>query len=701
MSDGDEKGGVDVRRTGGSIVRAVAVRALAYGVLCLVVLLSLVDVRSLVVRHDLRGEVAADTGEDAGPGWPQLRGVGYDGRSGEVGLADSWGAQGPPVLWNREIGAGYSGVIARGGRAYTQAQSLTEQKVVCLEADTGRTVWEHRYGWPYQAGGMFPGPRATPTWAEGRVYFAGPDGLVGCLEARDGREVWAVNVVEKFGGRGADFGYACSPVVEEGMVVLPVGGAGASVVALDAKAGTVRWKSGDWPASYSSALPITFRGRRQVAVFLQNALVGFDLRTGRLLWEQAYARGFDEHAAALLYDEPYLRAAQAYRAGSDLYVLEVAPPADGEEGGVPRVAARKVRHDAPLSNDVASSVLVGGFVYGFDLREMQAAPGRASRGTFRCVEFKTGRVRWSSDRPGQAGIVAADGKLLMLNDSGEVVMVRVNPERYEELGRVEVFPGETCWTAPALEGGRLFLRSPTRAACLFVGKPERMSARQRGIVAGAAKAPGATARGARPTWLVGGEREHPFEMPDRRELGRWYGVSLAALAGAGVLAGIVYAVARGRWRRVVPAVVFWAGVVGLGVLATPVANRFGGGGFVFTWPLALCAVQQAALGMVGWSRRVGRGMRGEIVAMAGVVGLVVACLIYFRLTRELNLAPAWYFLCVLPAAWPVAVPTARRVWRGGGVVRDLMWMGVVFTVYFWAAGGWMLIRTARVEGAVM
>lgn len=197
----------------------------------------------------------------SGPGWPHLRGPNYDSKSEETGLADTWPETGPPLLWFREIGRGYSGFAAAGGRVYTQVQTLYAQYVVCLEGDTGRTLWEHQYDWPYEAAGMYPGPRSTPTWHDGRIYFAGPRGTVGCLDADSGSSIWSLNVIEKFGGRGHDFGYCCSPVVEDGMVILPVGGEGASLVALDARNGATIWKSGDEPASYCPAVPITLDGR--------------------------------------------------------------------------------------------------------------------------------------------------------------------------------------------------------------------------------------------------------------------------------------------------------------------------------------------------------------------------------------------------------------------------------------------------------
>jgi outer membrane protein assembly factor BamB len=674
------------------IIRLVVVRVLVYSIICLIMAASLVDIRSLSLgspSHVLAPETFAATG----PGWPQLRGPSYDGHSAETGLADTWPAKGPPVLWARRIGGGYSGVIVRDGRAYTQAQGLTGQSVVALDAETGQTIWQYKYAGPFQPGGMFPGPRATPTWCDGRIYFASPDGLAGCLSAIDGKPLWSLNVRTQFGGRGTVFGYACSPVVEDGKVILPVGGSSASVVALDARTGATLWASGDAPASYCSALPITFQGRRQIVAFLQNALVGFDLQTGRLLWQQSYSQGYDEHSAAPLYDEPFLRTMQAFGAGSHLYKLAAVPPAPGT--GDAGCRAKLVRHDSQMSNDVASSVLVDGFVYGFDLASIQTERGRPSRGVFRCMDFKTGQIRWSSDRPGQAAIVVADGKLLMFNDRGQVLLVRVNPQSYEELARAEVFPGQTCWTAPALEHGRLYLRSPTQVACLFVGKPERMSSRQRELARPLSTIPRVVRRDL--TWLMAGERPYPFELPDLRELTRWYLFSLGALVAAGVLAAVTLITLRifgGHWRSLPARVVLWIGLLILGLVVTPLANRYAGQ-FVFTWPLSLITAQQLALAALSRPRQTKMSHTDGWLGTIGAMSLVLACLLYFNVTRQVNLAPAWYFLATLPVTWPLAVPAARSLWRRRGIVADVLWMGAIFSLSFWASGGVMLWRTAH------
>jgi hypothetical protein len=131
-----------------SVVRAVLVRLLVYGGIGLAVALWFVDFRALRSRLS-NSQPVADEPASADPGWPHVRGPQYTAHSAETDLADSWPEEGPPVLWTREIGRGYSGLIAVGSRLFTQTQSLTEQTVLALDADTGRTIWEHRYGWPY------------------------------------------------------------------------------------------------------------------------------------------------------------------------------------------------------------------------------------------------------------------------------------------------------------------------------------------------------------------------------------------------------------------------------------------------------------------------------------------------------------------------------------------------------------------------
>src|SRR5262249_3016460 len=139
-------------------------------------------------------------GEGANHDWPHLRGPQYDGNSPEKGLLDAWPDGGPPLLWTHPLGQGDSGFVAAGGSVVTRFQSGTGQYVICLDADAGTEIWRRRVDWAWRPAGAYPGPFATPTWDAGRLYYSTPAGLVGCLDAEDGRPIWSINIVAKYKG---------------------------------------------------------------------------------------------------------------------------------------------------------------------------------------------------------------------------------------------------------------------------------------------------------------------------------------------------------------------------------------------------------------------------------------------------------------------------------------------------------------------
>lgn len=466
--------------------------------------------------------------------WPFIRGENFDGQSQESGLLDAWPSSGPPVLWTRELGQGYSSFVAWDDRIATQYQTLAGQFVACLKADTGKTLWQHRYDWPHETAGVYPGPRATPTYADGRVYFAAPNGLIGCITANEGTLLWSRNPTVEFKGQGTDFGYSCAPTVVDGMVLLPIGGRGASMIALDATDGSLVWRAGDDAASYTPAYPITLHERRCVLGYLQNTLVCHDLATGELILRYVLSSGYDEHSAWPIYAEPYLWISSPFKAGSEL--LEFTTDEDGP--------VRTVWKSTRMSNDIFSSVLVDGAIYGFDLHEAQAKTHRPSRGEFLCQDLMTGEELWSvgdpqqrhspgtstiGDEPriGHATVIVADGKLIMLNDTGELILARVNRDRYEELARLTVLGGEMCWTQPTLHRGRLFVRNHSRAACLFLGEPSTLETATLGQSITVSDIPQREYVDIA-AMILGIEPEYAFDIPSVAWLWNWFMVSLFA-----------------------------------------------------------------------------------------------------------------------------------------------------------------------------
>ncbi len=598
--------------------------------------------------------VACNVSAAESGGWPHIRGENYDGVSTETGLANEWPVQGPPVLWVKELGQGYSSIVVRNDRAYTQYQTLAGQFVLCMNALTGETVWSYRYDWPFETTGLYPGPFSTPTLSEDHVYFTTPAGDVACLTL-SGRLVWSRELKKEFDGQGTDFGYACSPTVMDGKVILPVGGRGASIVALDAVSGDIVWKTGDEPASYTPILPITIEGQSQVVGYLQHDMVGCDLNTGKQLWKKTLSRGYDEHSAWPIYREPMLWTSAPFQAGSHLWKLTAA-------GGS---SCQEIWQSDLMSNDVSSSVLVDGTIYGFDLAEAQSKAHRPSRGAFRAIDFLTGDERWvngdaeirrSTDQAtdvdtepvvGHASVIAADGKLILLNDLGDLILAQANPNQYIELARARVLGGEIGWSTPALDNGRLFVRNRSRAVCVYVGTGKLAASIDAMSIE---DLPQGTVRDY--SRFLGVEPEYAMDAPTRRWLWNWYfvGVGILSVAGLSVLVARFATrpkLSTNRCRSLFVVIAFVLGLI-VGPPTSLLAHDF-----IFTWPLSLFIVFAAAIQQSDLSRK-SSGKSHAQTRISRMVALVflLTCAAYFVGCRRLSLVTQWTFLCGFPAAVP-------------------------------------------------
>lgn len=612
--------------------------------------------------------------------WPHLRGPQYDGTSAETGLAETWPAGGPPRLWSLPLGQGHSGFIVAEGKVFTQRQTLGGQYVLCLDPDSGETVWETRYDWAWQPKGPYPGPYASPTWSRGKVYYSSPTGLVGCLDAKTGTSLWSVNVREKFGGKGCEFGYAATPLVEDDKMIVPVGGPAASMVALHAEHGGTVWTAGDDPASYCPALPITFQGRRCIVGYLQNALIIVELASGKLLHRWPLSSGYDEHSAWPLYKEPHLLLASPFRVPAIL--LRLQSDSGGTLAGAPMWQSRQ------LSNDIVPSVLHAGHIYGFDLKQLQASRHRASRGVFRCLDWSTGDVRWSTDRIGQASALVADGKLYLLNDSGSLIMARADPAKYEELGRTQLFEDDVCWTPPALWRGRLFVRSPSQVVCLYVGRPEdQPQATEKSAL------PPTRSLRFDPAWLLSREREFPNDAPALDELVTWFLACIVLVfGGAALLTGISRLLSqRILGRQVCGSPLFWALAFGLGLLGP---NLFSSllDLCLFTWPASLYAAFHAPLLARLWALQPSASRSRAWLARLLLLGFAVACYGYFELCKAVGMFIGWSFLGGFALAFPFTL-LAVRAEMAGRMRAAIGWTFVAFASFFGAAQAWLAWRS--------
>lgn len=390
----------------------------------------------------------------AGP-WPQWRGPRRDGVAPDVGLAMSWPAKGPRVLWRADCGEGYSSVTVAAGRAFTHMRTDRENEtVICWDAITGDEQW--RVNYPCQYWNQYgSGPRSTPTVDGDRVYTVGATGILHCLKTEDGEKVWAKDLLKEYDAVNREWGVAFSPLIEGDLVLtMPGGSGGKSLVALDKHTGKEVWRALDDPASFSSPIAATLAGERQLVFLTGNALVGVSPRNGTLHWRYPWQTHAGVNVATPIARGDYLFLSTGYNKGCA--VLKVR--ADGRGG----FEVRRVYESSEMCNHFASCVLYGEHLYGVS----------GDNGILTCMEFRTGKVCWENTDFGKGSLLVADGHLLLLSDRGRLVLAEATPEEYREKAAFAAFRrGDKCWTMPVLADGRLYLRNQKQVVCLDLKNP--------------------------------------------------------------------------------------------------------------------------------------------------------------------------------------------------------------------------------------
>ena len=386
--------------------------------------------------------------------WPNWRGPHHDGISRETGLLTSWPEQGPKVLWEAELTGGYSSVAMAGGRLFTQSKDNAEETVLCFDAAGGTKVWEFRYPCDYEDHTEHldqrfkSGPRATPAVDGDRVYTIGTAGDLFCLEAATGKEVWHRNLMQMVGRTIPEYGYCNSPfIVGERLFVHPGGLDGNSIAALDKRDGNILWQALDDKIGWATPIHYEFQpgGPGQLVYFTATGPVAVSPTDGKLLWRHEWRTEFDLNVAAPIYSAGRLFISSNYGRGGALLQLK--------HEGNPDV----VWQNQSMANHFSCSVLIDGNLYGF------------SGARLRCVEFATGKIKWDKAGVGKGSLIVADGHLIALGEEGTLVLAEVTPREYIEKARWHALDG-TCWSAPVLANGRLFVRHETRMLALDVGR---------------------------------------------------------------------------------------------------------------------------------------------------------------------------------------------------------------------------------------
>ena len=389
--------------------------------------------------------------------WPQFLGPQRNGISLETGLIDAFPATGPEELWRVPGGVGMSGLAISRGRLLTLVQKDGEQKLISLDATTGKTIWERTLA-PEYKNGMGNGPRATPAIPGDLVFSYTGEGILTAVKFDSGDIVWSHSVVSELKGQVAEYGMACSPLVLNQRVYVTAGAPNATVAAFEATTGKRIWTAGKDPAGYSSPALLKVGGKSQLVAFSGASVLGLQPDTGGILWRYPYETNFDCNIVTPLafLDRVFISSGENH--GSVL--LDLKPKGDNYD--VTEIW-KSQGSKSVLRNEWQTSILLDGFLYGFD---NVGAAGPVSHLT--CINAATGERAWQQLRFGKGNLIAAEGKLFMTTMNGEVVIARASSKSYEELGRAQVL--NSTRQAPALAGGMLYLRDNEEIVCLDVRK---------------------------------------------------------------------------------------------------------------------------------------------------------------------------------------------------------------------------------------
>jgi outer membrane protein assembly factor BamB len=380
---------------------------------------------------------------DEAPSWPQFHGPNRDNVSTETGLLDKWPEGGPKLLWTASgLGHGFATVAIADGRIYT-AGDVGEDTVITALDTEGKVVWRAANGRAWT--GQQPGSRSTPTIDGDRLYHQSPHGDVICLDAKSGRRIWGLNVLERFRSENVTWALAESLLVDGDSVVCRPGGPEASFVALDKRTGQIVWtapSTGDL-ASYSSTTLAECRGMRILLALMSRALVGVNADTGELLFRFEHVSPWDENIMMPIYHDGHVFFSTR-TAGSVKLRLDV----QGD-----RASVEEVWRSDELDNHHGGAVLLDGYLY--------ASSHVSNRRKWVCLDWKTGQPMFVVEGIGQKGsLTYADGMLYVMDERGNVGLVRPTPRAHEIISRFRLPQGGRgpTWAHPVVCGGRLYLR---------------------------------------------------------------------------------------------------------------------------------------------------------------------------------------------------------------------------------------------------
>ena len=387
--------------------------------------------------------------------WNQWGGPNRDFKADTTGLAESWPEMGPKTIWSRSLGEGNSSIVVNEGRIFTMYRSGDEEVVIALDRDSGKTVWEHRY-----PAAMLEsietrygkGPHATPALHDGRVYALGVNGLLHCLDQETGKVVWSHDLVKEYSAKPPEFGFASSPIVYKKTLIASVGGKGVGMMAFDLASGKIAWKENDFENVYSSPIIIDLDGEDQVVLLTDREIVGADPNNGKVKWRREHVNQWKTNISTPVWGKDNLLYVTS---GGDAGAFMLKLSREGTKTNVEEVWANR-----KFGIGQSNVIRIGDYLYG--------CAGHGRNSFLAAADAKTGEFAWKEQGFTKGQIVHADGKFIVVDDSGLVTLATAKPEAFTKRSAAKMLDKES-WTVPTVVGKKLFLRDRQKIMALDIG----------------------------------------------------------------------------------------------------------------------------------------------------------------------------------------------------------------------------------------
>jgi outer membrane protein assembly factor BamB len=363
---------------------------------------------------------------------------------------------GPRKLWSRELGEGYSAILADEGLLYTMYHKGDRDFVIALKAEDGKTKWEYDYENIPVKGQVLDfgkGPNATPILIGKSLYTISFTGKMFQINRATGQSGWMKDLVGEYGAKVQEFGYSAAPIQYGKNIIVLIGGKETGVISLNAGSGKVEWKSPPFDISYATPIQITVDGEDQIVFMTSTEVVGISAKDGTFRWKREHANQYKNNCFMPLWDAGRKLLFVSSHTDGGTRVLKLGKDQDTWK-------ADEVWYDKKTKIFHSTGVLVGDTVYG--------SLGDQPPNFLAAINILTGDVKWKERGFPKGNVIHADGKLIVLDEDGQLALVKVSPDKCEIISKMQLLE-KVAWTVPTLVKGTLYIRDMKKIMALDVG----------------------------------------------------------------------------------------------------------------------------------------------------------------------------------------------------------------------------------------